>query len=223
MGALTTRTGGIAGVVGAVILVVAGLFAGTPPKTDDSADEVVAYLVDKRDVLRWQFVLFAVAIILILWFTAAFGALMSRAEGVSGVQAGLPLAGVAAITAIAFAGGSPLAAVLWRGPTSQSADIVHFAWDANNVASSFVSIAAVLVFLAAATLVMRSTALPQWVGWVALAAAAVNAMGMIAILFDADQTALAPGGFVPAMLCLLAAAVSILTIALTMARVPATT
>jgi hypothetical protein len=218
VGALTTRAGGIVGVVGAVLLVVAGLITGSPPKTDDPASKVVSYLVDKRDVLRWQIVLFAIAIVLILWFTAAFGALMARTEGTSGVQAALPLVGVTAILAIAFAGSVPLSAIVWRGPTSQSEEIVHFAWDANNLAGSFVNIAAVLVFLAAAALIMRSAALPRWLGWLALVVAFVNIVGSFAIVFDADQTALAPGGFIPGVLCLLGAAVWILATSVTMAR-----
>jgi hypothetical protein len=214
--AFSTRTGGIAGAIGAVLLVVAGLLTGSPPKTDDSASKVTAYLVDKRDAIRWQIVLFAVAILLIFWFTAAFGALMARTDGISPVHAALPLAGFTAILAIGFGGGAPFAAVVWRGPTSLSPDLARFAWDVNNLASSFIGIAAVLIFLASAALIMRSAALPAWLGWLALVAAVINAFGVLAILFDADKTALAPGGIVPGVLCLVAAAVWILAASVTM-------
>jgi hypothetical protein len=222
--AFTTRTGGIAGALGAVLLVVAGLLTGTPPKTDEPTANVVAYLDDKRDALRWQVVLFAIAVILIVWFTASFAALMARTDGVSPLQAALPLAGVTAIFAIAFAGGAPLYALVWRGPTGSSPDLVRLVWDANNLASSFVCIAGVIVFLASAALIMRSVVLPAWLAWLALVAAVVNAVGALAILFDTDQTAWAPGGFVPGLLALLAAAVWILLTSVTMIQTrPVTT
>src|SRR5437762_2738442 len=50
----------------------------------------------------------------------------------------------------------------------------------------------------------------DWLAAAALAAAAVNALASIAILFDADQRVLAPGGVVPSVLALLVSAVWII-------------
>jgi len=154
---------------------------------------VIDFLVDKRDVLRWQFVVFAIGTILLVWFTAAFCTVMSRSD-VSLPFVLLPLVAIAGIFGIGFGGGSEFAALIWRGATDMHASGVREAWDANALAGSFISIAAVVIFLAAAALIMRTRLLPMWLAWFALVGAVVNVLSMIGIVFDPDQTALAPGG-----------------------------
>jgi hypothetical protein len=216
MSPLRIRTGAMAGMVGAIVLIVAGLLPGTPPKPDDSASEVVEFLMDKQDQLRVQLVLFAIAMILLLWFTAAFSTLMSRGD-VSVPFAVLPMIGVLGIVAIGFGGGSMMSAVVWRGADQVDPKLAQLAFDTNNLATSFISIAAVLVFLASAALVMRTRLLPAWVGWLALVAVVLNAVAMIAVLFDADNGGLAPGG-VTAVVGLMISGVWILATSVVMFR-----
>src|SRR5947208_830324 len=80
MNALRIRNGAIAGIVGAIVTVVAGLITGAPPSPDDPAGKFRNFMVDHRNAIRWQMVLFALGIVLLVWFFAAFSSLMSRGD-----------------------------------------------------------------------------------------------------------------------------------------------
>jgi hypothetical protein len=191
--ALRIRNGAIAGIVGAIVTVVAGLITGAPPSPDDPVAEFRDFMIDKRSTIRWQFVLFALGLILIVWFFAAFSTLMSRGETPTAFTL-LPVIGTMGLMGVAFGGGASYAAVVWRGPAGFDHSELQAAYDANNLAGAFLSIAAVVIMLAAAALIMRSALLPKWLAWFAVVAAVVNAISVLGVLFDPDQTALAPGG-----------------------------
>jgi hypothetical protein len=219
MNAFRVRAGGVAGIVAAVLMAAAGLITGSPPKPDDPASKIVAFLADKRTALRWQVVLFAAAMILLFWFTAAFCVLMSSRTPAT-LWAAVPLAGLTGIAAIAFSGAAPAYVVVWRGTAGLDPRLVQTLWDTQNVAASFVAIAAVVVFASAALLINQTGLLPGWLGWLAWLAALLNAVTIFAV-FAGASSALAPGGVVTGLLGLLAAAVWILLAGITMLQADA--
>src|SRR4051812_2366333 len=152
---LRVRDGAIAGIIGAIVMAIGGMMVGSPPAPDDSTKKVLEFIVDKREALRWQFVLFAVGTILLIWFTAAFCTVMARGD-VSLPFVLLPLVATAAILGVGFGGGSEFAALVWRGAAHVDRSSVREAWDANTLAGSFISIAAVVIFLSAAAMIVRT-------------------------------------------------------------------
>lgn len=210
------RNGALAGVAAGLLFLVAGLMIGSPPKADDPTAKVVSFLVDKRGVMRLQLVLFGIGFLFFMWFLASLSILLRRAEGAPSGLASLPVAGGVGILALAFAGGSPLAAVFWRGAGQIDPKLVQLSWDANNLTAAFIGIPATLVLLAVAALVLRTGALPAWAGWLALVAAVPNFAGALAILFETGP--LAPGGAVPSFVALFAAVIWMVGTAVAMMR-----
>ena len=191
--ALRIRNGAIAGIVGAIVTVVAGLITGAPPAPDDPAGKVRDFMIDKRSAIRWQMVLFALGIILLVWFFATFSTLMSRGDAPTPFTL-LPVIGTMGIVGIAFGGGSFYTALVWRGAAGIENAEIRSAFDSNNMAGAFIGIAAIVILLAAAALIMRTALLPQWLAWFALVGVVVNAINVLGVVFDPDQTAMAPGG-----------------------------
>jgi hypothetical protein len=111
------------------------------------------------------------------------------------------------------------AAVAWRGASSFDANLVRLAWDAGNVATTFIGVTAVVALLAAALLIMQTKALPVWTAWLALLAMLGSLLAVFALLVDASTSALAPGGIVTGLGSILLAAIWIVATAVTMLRV----
>lgn len=218
MNAFRTRFGAMAGIFGGILMVVAALVVPSPPSPDDTATQYRDWVIDKRGAIRWQLVLFALAMMCIIWFAASFGALMNN-RGASAVWSAVPAIGVAGIPAMAFGGLGMAAAVAWRGASSLDATLVRLAWDAGNVATTFIGVTAVVALLAAALLIMQTKALPVWTAWLALLALLGSLLAVFALIFDASASALAPGGFVSGLGSILLAAIWIVATAVTMLRV----
>jgi hypothetical protein len=218
MSLFSTRHGALAGIVGGLTLVVAGFLTGTPPAPDDKAAKFLEFMVDHRAALRWQAVLFGIAMILIFAFTAVLTERF-HAAGMPALHAAVPLAGLAALTGIAFAGVAPAEAVLFRDP-AVSPELAQFVWDVNSIATCMVGIAGTIIFVSSALMIMKTAVLPRWSAYVALAAAGLNFLTMFGLVFDAD-TALAPGGILSGVAGLVAAAVWIVSSSVAMLRADA--
>jgi hypothetical protein len=76
------RFGRAAGIGFVVFTVAAFIVGGEPPKVSDSADDVVSYFTDDRSQVLVSSVLFAVALVLFLWFAGTVAnLLLQRGEG----------------------------------------------------------------------------------------------------------------------------------------------
>jgi hypothetical protein len=182
----------MAGIAGAVVTALAGVITGAPPSPDDPTSEFKKFMIDKRDALRWQVVLFAIGIVLLIWFFATFSSLMARGD-VSMPFAMLPTVATMGILGIGFGGAAMYTAVFWRGARGFDDSAIQMAYDSNSLATSMLSVAVLVIFLAAAVLIMRTGLLPAWLGWLAVVGAVINALGVLGVLFDPDS-ALSPGG-----------------------------
>jgi hypothetical protein len=173
----------VTGVVFAVLLFVGANVGGNTPGSDASPQKVVAYYTSHRGREHASVFLIAYAIVFGLFFAAALRSyLRSRSD-----ESSLVGLGVSGMTVLAASGaavvGINLAAVDVPGKISASAE------QTLNVLQNDVFLGLLIgtgVFLIANGLVIvKSAALPKWLGWAALpfGVVAVTPLGWISLIF----------------------------------------
>jgi hypothetical protein len=185
------RWGALGGVLFVVLVVVAAVIGGSPPKPSDTAQTIENYFKDNQDALRIGSYLNGLAMIPLLWFLATLFGRLRRAEGGTGRVSGIALTGGVAAVAIAMIanGFSAFAALHPVGSTGTFlASTILFGY------AGF----AIAVFVAATSIVvLRTKLLPQWFGaigaalavfWLVAAACVstesdtINTVGLVAFL-----------------------------------------
>lgn len=168
------RFGRGAGIGFVVFTVAAFIVGGEPPKISDSADDVVSYFTDDRSQVLVSSFLFAVALVLFLWFTGTVAnLLLQRGEG--------------RVAATALAAGATWVVIqlVLTAITAALAHSIASDGDATGVRALF-SLSWVLDmmgalpiagFVLAVSLGLRRTrAIPEWLSWGGLAVAVLLAL-----------------------------------------------
>lgn len=96
------RYGLLAGVGFVIVLVVAAVIGGAPPKVSDSDAKIVDYFTDNQDALRIGSYLNGFAGVLLLWFLGSLFGRLRRAEGGAGRISGVALTGAVVAVAVHF-------------------------------------------------------------------------------------------------------------------------
>jgi hypothetical protein len=188
------RWGGFAGFAFVVLAVLAALMPGLPPRVTASTDEITAYVADGQGRLMLAALFWAVGAALVIWFTAAFAEALREREERSDVHIAL-MAGAVLVGGAIFANAVAVA-VLANGYEGRDAALTVALFQGTMVLESMIGLAAAVPLAAAGVGVMRTRMLPDWLGYVALAAAAVSALGALAIF--ATSGIYVPGGsFMP--------------------------
>jgi hypothetical protein len=134
--------------------------------------------------------LYAVAIVLVLWFGAALATAFRRADETSDAPA-VVLAGFALVCAIGFVGVSVFAGMTYAMTAHQ--DLLALAagpYTAITVVVAIAGIAAALPMGASAVAIARTHVFPMWMAWFAGLVALVRVLASIAVIS-------AGGGFAP--------------------------
>ena len=184
------RWGGFAGLAFIVLAVLAAVLPGIPPKVTASEDTITSYVADGRSQMLLAALLQAAAAGLVIWFAAAFAEAIREREERSDVHlailAGSVLIGGALFTYAAGAG------VLAYGVETREATTTVVMFQALMVLNILLGFAAALPLGAAGIGVLRTHLMPDWIGYVALAAAAVSVLAGFGIFIDSGIYA--PGG-----------------------------
>ena len=162
----------LAGVGFIVVAIIAIAIGGEPPDAGDGADEIVSHYLDNKDSIEISSVLAAPAGLLLILFSAALSRTLRLADELSIlppviiVGASVMAIGIAIDATIAF---SIAEAVDDIEPAS--VQTLQALWD-----NDFIPIAmGVITFLFAAGLaIVRTGALPKWLGWVAIVLAVLG-------------------------------------------------
>jgi Domain of unknown function (DUF4386) len=172
MGSRLIRVGAVAGVAGLVLLIVANVQLGTPPKATDSASRVASFLADERGRVLLFVALFAVAYILLVTFGAALRQAL-RAAGDGSAMPDLTYGATLWINAMGLVALATTGAAAYRSP-GLSAGTARALFDVTNIGFALLG-APFAVLLASASLSGMGTRwFPRWVGWLGIAAGALN-------------------------------------------------
>ncbi len=197
------RWGGFAGVGFIVLAVLAAVLPGIPPRVTASEDTITSYVADGRSRLLLAALLYAAAAGLVIWFAAAFAEAIREREERSDVHLAI-LAGSVLVGAALFVYGAATG-VLAYGAETLAATTTVALFKGTMVLNVLLGFAAVLPLAAAGIGVLRTHLMPDWLGYVALAAAVVSGLAAFSIFFDSG--AYAPGGSVMPFVSLVAGGV----------------
>ena len=173
----------LTGAVFAILLVISFVVSGETPGIDESAQEVVSFYTENDAKVTISAILSGLSAVFFLFFVGSLGSVLQAAEG--------PMAG---LSAVARAGGvvAAVGILIFAGlmfTLGDAADSLEPAaiqtLNALNVDFFFPLAGGMATFLFASGLVaVRSRALPQWLGWVALviAVAGLTPVGFFAFL-----------------------------------------
>lgn len=158
----------LTGVLFVVLLIASFVIAGEPPDADEDAQEIIDHYVE-NDTQIWigSFVSVAAALSL-LAFGGYLRKLFSEATGPGSILPGLVLVG-ASIIAVGGAIDATISVALVEAAEDidpAAVQALQALWD-NDFVPIALGILAVLLFAGLA--IVRTGALPKWIGWLALA------------------------------------------------------
>lgn len=143
---------------------------------------------------------------LVIWFTAAFAEALREREERSDVHIALMAGGVLVGGAIFMSAVGM--AVMANGLDGRDGALTVTMFQGTMVLNSMIGLAAAVPLTAAGVGVLRTRMMPDWLGYVALAAAAVSALAALAIF--ATSGSFVPGGPVIPYLSLAAGGIFVL-------------
>lgn len=177
------RYGAATGIVSVILIIVAFLVQPKPPSSDASPAEVLNYVVDHHDALHVIQLLFAAALFFFVWFIGALRSLLANAEGgharlaTTAYGAGLISIGILIVSLA-------LGATAALHPADNGAELTRALTDASAMVLAVCAPAVAVFFVANGLSILRSGYLPAWLGWLGLATALFNALGIGAVFTD---------------------------------------
>jgi hypothetical protein len=204
------KWGLLGGAVFAVLIVVGGLIAGTPPKLDDPDQKIFKFFVDNKDAIRIGAYLSGVAGVVFLWFLGSLFGRLRRAEGGNGRLSGVALTGGVVAIAISSVG----AAVYGYAALHSEAAVSNFRL--STLLYGYVAFPAAVFTAGVAVVLWSQKVLPKWMGYAgeALALAWLVAGGAVAT----ENNTVATIGFI----VFLAWAIWVLLLSVMLYRTPET-
>ena len=176
----------LTGVAFVLIVIIGFAVSGEPPDIDDPAQEIVDFYVDNDTRAMVGAMLEGIAATLFVFFAGYLRRVLRAAEGERGFLSAVAFAG-----ATIFAVGIAIDATITMALAETAEDIDPGAVQA--LAALFqndympFAVGLQLFFLATGLVVVRTGAIPKWIGWVAilLGVIAVTPIGFVAFLAGA--------------------------------------
>jgi hypothetical protein len=170
------RYGALTGLV-SVILIVVGFAAvlPKPPAPDASAASFAAYYSDHKDAIRIATLILSTGLLFYVWFLGSLSSALRSAIGsprLPTVAFGGGLVG-AIFFVVALAAGATAA---YR-PDETSPELIRTVNDFGLLVAVPASAGFVALFAATALVILRSSALPSWLGWLSGAGAVASLAG----------------------------------------------
>ena len=142
-------------------------------------------MVDHHNALHAVQLIFAAAGFLFIWFIGTLRDHLSRVEVAAGRYALANLAWGGGLVAVAtLMIGGAFAATATLHPVQSDPDLTRALWDASLLIPAIGAPAVAVFFVGNGLSILRSGALPAWLGWLGLVTALFNAMGISAVFTD---------------------------------------
>ena len=168
----------LTGLLFAVLLIISMIVQGSPKGADNSANEVAQWYIDNKDSAEIGAFIGTVAAVPLIFF----GAYLRRVlEGAGSALAVLPLIGLTIVGVGAAFDNMLVFAAAERANDipAESVRTIQAIWD-NDFLPFFLGI---MVFLwSVGIAVLRSGALPKWLGWLAIVGAVISLAGPIGFI-----------------------------------------
>ncbi|MEU4290651.1 hypothetical protein AB0E63_20690 [Kribbella sp. NPDC026596] len=197
------RWGGFAGLAFVVLALLGRFLPGSLPTVDESEGTITSFLNDTRTSMLISALMWSAAAGLIIWFAAAFAEAIRERNERSDVHLAI-LAGSVLVGAAIFVNACLIAATAFS-IDGRDAAITVMLYQLTAVMTTMIGFAAVLPLAAAGIGVLRTHVMPNWLGYLALAAAVVSFAGAFGV-FATDGSFVA-GGFLMTGIPLLLSAV----------------
>ncbi len=202
-----------AGLVFVVVVLVSSFVAGSPPGLNDGPGEFADYFADNDARIRWAQFLNILALVPFLWWIGSLWSILRRAEGGAPrltVAAGL--GSVVAATCVMI-GSAAMSTAAFREAGLGPDGLKLFTTLSFTMTAAGAGGVATLV-VASSVIVLRSRALPVWIGWLGLVSGAVWIVAGLALVSTRD--AVTVFGFIGFLLWL----VWIIAVSVSMLRSP---
>lgn len=159
------RYGLAAGIVFVVLVVVAALIGGSPPKPTDGVLKIASFFRDNQDALKIGSYLNGLAAVAFLWFLGALWARLRRAEGTAGRVSVVALVGGIGTLALAFvANGLNAFLALYVGDLGPSGTKAFYLLAV--IFFAFASFTLAVFVSAVSVLILRYRFVEPWLGWI---------------------------------------------------------
>ncbi len=208
------RWGGVAGLGFVGLVVIAGFLRGFPPAVDSTPGEVATYFATSRGELLLTALLLSAAAALVIWFAAAFAEAIREREERSDLHLAL-VAGAVLVGGAIFINAALVGATAY-GVNLRSVDMTYFHFELSAILATTIGFASAVPLTAAGLGVLRTHMMPDWLGYLALVAAAVSVVGAFGIFVTAGM--FVAGGPVMTMVPLALSSLFVLSGSLFMVR-----
>lgn len=189
-----TAASGFASVV--VILMAFAIFGAlSPPTQSDSPQAIAQFFADNRTPLAVLIYLVAMSFGFNLIFFVGLRDVLKRRAPRFELVATIGLSGAVVFIAIAYVGFGVLLQLVYREGAG-SADTQKTLFDIYNLNITIASIPSAVAVGAISLLALRTTVLPNWLGWYGMAVAAVHLVVMGALARDGFFSPSVLGGYV---------------------------
>jgi hypothetical protein len=197
------RWGGFAGLGFVVLAAIAVFLPGMAPLLTDTDSEITSWLTDSRERILMSSLLWAAGAGLVIWFAAAFAEAIREREERSDVHMAV-LAGSVLVGGAIFISAAAQAATAY-GVDGRDEALTIAMFEGVAVLTSVIGVAAALPLTAAGIGILRTHLMPDWLGYLAILAAAVSVIGAFGVFYT--DGAMVAGGRLSALVPLLVSAV----------------
>lgn len=164
------RYGLAAGILFVVLVVIAALIGGAPPKPTDSAAKVASYFRDNQDALKVGSYLNGLAAVAFLLFLGSLWTRLRRVEGPVGRLSVVALSGgIAALGLAVIADAINSYIALYAGELGASGAQAFYVLAV--IVLSFAAFALAVFVAATSVMILRRQFVERWLGWIGLAIA----------------------------------------------------
>jgi hypothetical protein len=181
------RVGAATG-IGFVVLIVAAMFFGSPPDFGASADEVSRYYRDDQRSIQTSALVFTAALAFLLWFLGTLHSALTDAEPNGASLATIGFGGGLVAVVLLVVSLSLVVGAAFR-PEETPPELTRAIDDLSFLVLASGACSLLVFFAATGAAILRTDALPRWLGSLAALVAVLQALGAGAVFKDSGPFA----------------------------------